>query len=139
MPAVVRPRYAEESGTLADLAAHLLAERIAKYPAIVARAKMTQAEADTAIRAMRGVADLWRAIVDHAPAPTGCPCCGGASPREQRDTIATAAARTAQIAAAAPGDKDKADYAAATAALLWHAEHRLAAHLHCRGTHAQAA
>ncbi|WP_332793190.1 hypothetical protein [Sphingomonas sp. RB3P16] len=121
------------------MAERLLAERVAKYPAMVAAGRMSQANADTGIRTMRGVADHWRAMVDGTPAPERCACCGGASYREQRDTLIAASARTAQIAANAPDDARKADRAAAVAALLWHAEIALAAERACWNTNAQAA
>ncbi|WP_010184742.1 hypothetical protein [Sphingomonas sp. PAMC 26605] len=135
----MRPRLADELQLLADAAAHLLGEREAKYPAMVAAGKMSQADADTGTRTMRAVAEQWRAMVDGTPAPDRCACCGGASYREQRDTLIAASSRTAQIAANAPDDTRKADRAAAVAALLWHAETALAAERACWSVHAQAA
>lgn len=136
---MTRPRLADDHRLLAGAAAHLLAERVAKYPAMIAAGKMTQADADTGIRTMRAVAELWRARVDRTPEPDRCACCGGASYREQRDTLIAAGARTAQIAENAPNDAQKADRAAAVAALLWHAENALAAERACWSAHAQAA
>ncbi|WP_010218878.1 hypothetical protein [Sphingomonas sp. PAMC 26621] len=134
-----RPRYADEHDTLASLAAHLLGERVARYPAAVAAAKLTQADADTGIRIMSAIAARWRAIADRQPLPPTCACCGGASLHEQRDTLAAAAARTSQIAAKDRGNANKADYAAAATTLLWHAEHALAAEANCRNGYAEAA
>ena len=123
------PRYADDAVILCDLAQHLLAERIAKYPAVVARGGMTQAQADDGIRTMRAVATRWtmiplRDLANPRPAATDI-----ASEHEMRATLAAASARTAQIAAADPDNRDKADYAQAVAALLWHAEHAVAAHV----------
>ncbi len=134
-----RPTLADEFALLASTAEHLLAERIAKYPAMIAAQKMTQSDADTGIRTIRGVVDEWRAMLDGTPAPNRCACCGGAGYREQRDTLIAASARTAQIAANAPSDARKADRAAAVAALLWHAENALAAERACWSADAQAA
>jgi hypothetical protein len=128
-----------EHDTLASLSAHLLGKRIALYPTAVLAAKLTQADADTGIRIMTAIAARWRAIAARTALPATCPCCAGASLREQRNTLRASAERTRQIAAAAPGDTDRADYADAVAALLWHADHALAAESHCRGDHAQAA
>jgi hypothetical protein len=134
-----RPRYADEHDTLANLGAHLLGERVARYPAAVAAAKLSQADADTGIRIMTAIAARWNAIAARTALPATCACCAGASLREQRDTLRAAAKRTRQIAAAVPGDVDRTDYAAAVAALLWHADHALAAEINCRDDHAQAA
>lgn len=134
-----RPQYADDFEGLATVAAHLLAERVAKYPVAVAANKLSQADADAGIRVMRAVAELWRAQVDRTPEPDRCPCCGGAGYREQRDTLIAAKARRAQIAAKDPGNARKADYAAAVDALLWHAENALAAERYCWSQHAKAA
>ena len=132
----MRPRLTDEFTLLADTAAHLLAERVAKYPALIAAEKMTQTDADTGIRTMRAVAEQWRAMIDGAPGPDRCACCGGASYREQRDTLIAANARTTKIAAGAPSDARKVERAAAVAALLWHAENALAAERACWNAHA---
>jgi hypothetical protein len=123
---------------LADVAARLHAERVAKYPAAVASSKLTQDAADSGIRIMHAVAAQWRAYVARHSEPERCACCGGASYREQRDTLIAASARCAQIAAKDPINARKAEYAAAVAALLWHAENALAAERQCWTDHAQA-
>lgn len=134
-----RPPLADAHKRLAAVAASLLADRVEKYPALVEAGKLTQADADTGIRIMRGVADLWRAYLAKEPEPERCPCCGGASYREQRDALAIADARLAKITAADPEDAAKAEYAAVVAALLWHAEIALGAELYLRANHAKAA
>jgi hypothetical protein len=65
-----RPPLADEFALLAATAEHLLAERIAKYPAMIVAQKMTQSDADTGIRTIRGVVDEWRDMLDGTPAPT---------------------------------------------------------------------
>lgn len=124
---MTHPRYAEDPVMLADLSAHLLAERVTKYPAIVAAGRLTQAQADDGIRKMRAVARRFAMIKLRDLDQPWERATTIATPAEMREVLAAVAARTAEIAAADPSDLQKADMRGATAAMLWHAERAMAA------------
>ena len=135
---MIRPRLADDTTLLCDVAAHLLRQRVEKYPAFVSAAKMTQADADNGIRIMSAVAARWRMVPIRdlmQPRPDALDL---ATEQEMRDTLAAAATRTSQIATADPSPYNT-EYAAIVAALLWHAERALAAEASHRTRHAQAA
>lgn len=116
------PRLADATTVLCTTAQHLLADRVAKYPALIADGRMTQAAADHGIRTMRAVAMRWTMIPLRDLAAPRQRATWIATEQEMRDTLAAASAHTARRAHADPEDRAKAEYAAAVAALLWHAE-----------------
>ena len=133
------PLRAHDTTLLCETAQHLLAERVAKYPAIVAAGRMTQAAAHHGIRTMRAVATRWAMIPLRDLAKPRERATWIATEREMRDTLAAASAHTAQRAAADPGDAARAKYAEAVAALLWHAEKALTEQAALRRPDAKAA
>lgn len=122
------PRYAYEREILADLAAHMLAQREAGDPVLVGKGKLSAADAEQRLRTMRAAAQERRAVLEGKPIPLdryGYFLEFGAYPAEVQATLHAAASRTAQIAAAEPRNRDKADYAQATAALAFWADIRV--------------
>ncbi len=120
-----RPPFVDEWPALARVAQLLLDQRIAGYPAQIARARMTQALADDGLRTMRAVAAIWRAVVDRQDIDERDPIAAlGASWAEMRADLSTTATRAAGRAAAAmrEGVADPDDFAACVAALAWQAQ-----------------
>lgn len=123
------PRYAYEREILADLAAHMLAQREAGDPAFVEKGLLSPEDAEQRLRAMRAAALERRAILEGKPIPGDRYSyreAFGAYPAEVQATLHAAAASTAKAAATGTHNNDKADYAQATAALAFWADIRVA-------------
>lgn len=108
------PRYAYESALLAMVAADIHAQRVAHYPAAVARGVLTLEQAAAGIRIAAAVEADWRRVMDPA-----LPRDRGASKTEKIATLTTAAARSAELAAKQPDDWGRAEYAEFVQTLLW--------------------
>jgi hypothetical protein len=112
-------RFADDLPLLAELAAHLLAEREAAYPRLIEEGKLQPDRAEAGLRAMKAVAIQWARIAAHRDLPPieDYHAKYGAHPHELRAMLDSAAATARKRAAADPGNRDKADYAEAVETL----------------------
>lgn len=108
------PRWYLYYPELAKVAAHLLVQRETGYPPHIAAGRMTQADADAGIAAMRAIAEDWAAVANGQPLPPL-----KVTLDDMRAAIDHAANRTAQMAAARPHDSDAAEYAELVDTLRW--------------------
>ena len=107
-----KPKFADEWPALAQVANHILAARVAGFPAAVEAGKMTPEAAARGIRISTALATLWQAVTRRTDIPPL-----DAKWSEMADDLATAAARAAGKQMPA-GE----DYPACVAALAWHAQ-----------------
>lgn len=117
-----RPALAHEWPALARAAARLLADRERGYPAAVAAGRLTQAEADVGIAAMRVLANQWRLIEAREPVPPidDLAARHGTFAAIVLKQLRGAAEATAARAADRPEDAFAQVYAECVAALAWH-------------------
>ncbi|MDE0878541.1 MAG: hypothetical protein OSB00_07730 [Sphingomonas bacterium] len=124
------PRLADRHDVrdyLADAAVHLLRQRQASYPALIARDRMTSDEAARKCALASAVADQWRWVIDPArpPLPEWNDATGrfGAHDWDLHDEMVAAAKRARDIArrhpAGQPGEWEARELADLYEALAW--------------------
>lgn len=109
---MTHPRYFNDWDILRDVARAMLALRAKGFPAQIAKAAMTQAQADDRLRLADAQVRLWTHVVDRTPFDTADPIASlGASWLEMRADIAAAVERADAQAARRPADQSLRDYA----------------------------
>lgn len=116
------PRLAPNWPACARAARQLLEQRQERYPALIEAGRLDPAEAARGLAVMGAVAALWNLIdaQEPLPAPLDFAAELGASWPAMLAELARAAARTAEIAAAAPDDQTKREQTELAIALHWH-------------------
>ncbi len=119
--ALLRPGNRADRRRIARKVAQLLAQREARYPALVADGKMTALEAERGLEAMRALDAQWRWAVDPAEPPLD----GNSFSPFGADVLAlaaetrTIAERARQLAARTPDDADAAETAELCEVIAW--------------------
>lgn len=112
------PEYRRDYPELLDMAEAMLAERKTRFPDLVARNRISQAEADAEIRIFEHIVQDWRFIArgDGEPAPASTLIA-------RREALSESIAKIAAIARRAHGfSEELAHRAQCVIALRWHLE-----------------
>jgi len=109
------PRWYSLYVELAATAERLLADRERGDPVFVGTGSLTVDQAKARLRIMQAIVADWQAARDGLPLPNP----EQATQAEKRDTLEQAATRAAQLAAADPKNRSRADYAELVETLLW--------------------
>ncbi len=120
--ALLRPGNRADRRRVARQVAELLAQREARYPALVVEGKMDAADAECGLARMRALADQWRWATDKAepPLPAGDELAPfGADILALAAETRTIAERARQLAGRTPDDADAAETADLCEVIAW--------------------